>query len=324
MKPLLIRQTHSKRSLQVLAATSFVLGGVAHAQNIGVQLNGAPVNFSGAAPVNANGSVLVPMRGVFEAMQAQVRYIAPTQTIIANRGNREIQLTLGSATAYINGSATTLPQAARSINGSTYVPLRFVADALGARVAWNGGTQTVVIDDASLMGGNANNNPAPTAPAAPAGTQAVFERVDLNAPPTIVLNLNNTLRRYDLAPNAVVYQQIGNGTTFGPLVPVEANNLRQGDDVRVMLDGQTVTQIIAQRSVRAATVVAANGNRITLNDGTQLFIGPRFGFMDAQGKSAETATIAPNTPIALFVRAGTGVVYGASVAPRRFGRARPN
>src|SRR5438105_197047 len=63
---------------------------------IEVLLNGRPLNFGDTAPTQQQGRVLVPLRGVFEALGAQVNFDGPTQTILANRAGTQIQLQLGS------------------------------------------------------------------------------------------------------------------------------------------------------------------------------------------------------------------------------------
>jgi antitoxin (DNA-binding transcriptional repressor) of toxin-antitoxin stability system len=292
------------------AALALALAGPVLAQGIGVQINGSPVSFREAAPVNSGGSVLVPMRGVFEALNARVRYVAATSTIIANRGESEIQLTLGASTAYVNGQTVPLSQPARSISGSTFVPLRFVADALGATVRWDAGSRTVVINDPTLSGSLSG----PTAPANPTAPLSVLERIDVQEPARVVVRENGALRSYDLAANAEAYRQVGTNGTFGPLAPIELTDLRAGEDVRITQANGMVTQIIAQRSVRPARVRQATGNQIITDDGTVLTIGTRLRYFDASGREATTANLAAGTPVALYLRPN-GVIYGVSAAP---------
>ena len=295
----------------VLAAPS-----TCYAQSIGVQLNGAPVSFSEAAPLNAGGSVLVPMRGVFEAMRANVNFVASTNTIIANRGQSQIQLSLGSTSAFVNGQAVTLSQPARSIGGRTFVPLRFVADALGARVAWNAATNTVLIEDPTLGGGSNLGGGGGSAPVAPTAPTVALERVDLNEPARIIVRENGALRAYEMAANAEAFRQVSGGATFGPLVPIEMEDLRAGEDLKLTQANGLVTQVVAQRTVRGARVQSVNGNQIVLNDGTTLTVSNRVRFFGAGGREAAIPdNLAPGTPIALYVRPQTGVVYAVSASP---------
>jgi hypothetical protein len=112
---------------------------------IGVNVDGQPINFTGTQPMEVHGSVLVPLRGVFEALGANVDYNSQTSTITASRGGRLIVLPLGSPTATINGQTAQLSQPAQVYNGTTLVPLRFVAEALGDYVDWSSATHVVTI-----------------------------------------------------------------------------------------------------------------------------------------------------------------------------------
>jgi hypothetical protein len=91
------------------------------------------------------GRVLLPMRAVVEALQATVRWEEATQTASATDGVRMVRMTIGSHTAYLDDKAVTLDVPPQIINGYTYVPVRFPAEAFGAEVGWNAGTQTVMI-----------------------------------------------------------------------------------------------------------------------------------------------------------------------------------
>jgi hypothetical protein len=131
---------HSAAALTVLAS----LAGPACAQGITVTINGQPAQFD-QQPVLQGGSVLVPMRGVFERLNATVVYIAQSREIRANRGQTSIDLTMGSRDAQVNGRHVSLDTPATSLGGRTVVPLRFIAEALGAHVHWDAASRTVTI-----------------------------------------------------------------------------------------------------------------------------------------------------------------------------------
>ena len=109
-----------------------------------VNLDGQPLATS-TAPVQMNGRTLVPLRDIFEALGAKVNWNAAAQTISATRGTTQIGLAINNRTASVNGAPVTLDQAATLIDGRTFVPLRFIAEATGAKVDWNGTMQTVSI-----------------------------------------------------------------------------------------------------------------------------------------------------------------------------------
>lgn len=97
------------------------------------------------SPVMKQGNVSVPMRDIFEALGADVKWDQKTSTITATRGSKEVILRIGSKLAYIDGVKVTLSVEPAVINGSTMVPIRFVAEALGAKVTWDNESQTVII-----------------------------------------------------------------------------------------------------------------------------------------------------------------------------------
>lgn len=114
------------------------------AARISIYINDAELS-SAQAPVMKGGRVLVPLRSIFEGLDAKVQYTNRTKTIVATRDDQEVTLTLGSKTAYINGEAISLDVPANTIKGNTMVPIRFVSEAFGEKVFWNSRNQRVDI-----------------------------------------------------------------------------------------------------------------------------------------------------------------------------------
>ncbi len=123
------------------------------AANVSVIVNGQPVSFD-QPPVERAGRVFVPLRGVFERLGASVVYA--NGVINATGNGRNISLHIGSTQATIDGQPQSLDVAPFLVGARTLVPLRFVAQALGAAVDWNNNTSTVTITG----GGGSNNAPA--------------------------------------------------------------------------------------------------------------------------------------------------------------------
>lgn len=114
------------------------------AQPIIAKLDGQPLQFD-QPPVMVGGRVMVPLRGIFESLGANVRFEAATQKIHATRGSNVVELTLGSNQARVDGQPVSLDSPAATIGGRTMVPLRFVSEALGTEVRWQEATQTVFL-----------------------------------------------------------------------------------------------------------------------------------------------------------------------------------
>jgi len=110
-------------------------------------INGVPrpIDGRGTTPIAKSGRALVPLRPIFEALSLTVGWDGRTGAITGTQGNTVISLTVGSRLASINGRSTTLEVAPEIIGGRTMVPLRFIAESLGADVRWRESTQTITI-----------------------------------------------------------------------------------------------------------------------------------------------------------------------------------
>ncbi len=124
----------------LLAAVPLAAG--AQAPPVTVVVGGQPVAFD-QPPVERVGRVYVPLRGVFERLGATVVYEGGK--IEATRGTTTVALQIGSQTAIVNGQQTALDAPPFLIGARTLVPLRFVAQALGATVDYDGTARTVTI-----------------------------------------------------------------------------------------------------------------------------------------------------------------------------------
>ncbi|MFA5504907.1 MAG: stalk domain-containing protein [Vulcanimicrobiota bacterium] len=125
--------------------TIFAAAGLAVAQpNITTELNGNRLYFD-QPPVMQEGRVLVPLRGIFENLGADVLYTPATKQIKATGSGNTVELTLGERQAFINGRQVYLDVPAGTIAGRTMVPLRFVSEAMGAEVKWQSASRTVAI-----------------------------------------------------------------------------------------------------------------------------------------------------------------------------------
>ena len=137
--------TRTATTLTVAAClAAALLSPAALAQGITVLLNGETLPTS-TPPMETDGHVMVAMRDIFEALQATIEWNDATQTVTATLGETEIQLTIGEDHALLDGRTVPLDAPAVVTNGTTMVPLRFVAEATGADVRWNGTTRTVSI-----------------------------------------------------------------------------------------------------------------------------------------------------------------------------------
>ena len=132
----------------LLVALSFVP--VRAIAAVTIVVNGATVSFD-QPPIERGGRVFVPLRGVFERLGATVVY--DNGVINATGNGRDIQLKIGSNLATINGETYTSDVAPFLVGARTLVPLRFISEALGASVNYDGNTQTVTISTGMASSG---------------------------------------------------------------------------------------------------------------------------------------------------------------------------
>jgi len=102
------------------------------------------------APEITEGRVMVPLRAIAEALEADVTYDEETKTAVAeNDDELSVKIIAGSKTAYVNGEPYEFDVPARVVNGRFLVPVRFVSEAFKAKVSWNGNRQKVSVNGAA-------------------------------------------------------------------------------------------------------------------------------------------------------------------------------
>jgi len=92
-----------------------------------------------------NGRTLVPLRFVVESLGAKVDWIEDGQKIIITDKSIKIEMQIDNPVATANGKSITLDQPPVILNGRTMVPVRFVSENCGAKVAWVEESSTVIV-----------------------------------------------------------------------------------------------------------------------------------------------------------------------------------
>jgi hypothetical protein len=158
------------KSMRRTAIGIFALASAfAAADTVQVTVNGNPINFPDSQPQMVNGRVLVPLRGVFEALGATVIWDESSQSISADSSNRHVKLRIGDLEANVNGKVVDMDTAPMIDGGSTLVPLRFLSQSLGASVDWEPQQNLVAVTMRSDRGHAEHfGDPVPLAPPIPA------------------------------------------------------------------------------------------------------------------------------------------------------------
>ena len=98
------------------------------------------------AAVGVAGPPVGAVRPLLDALGGVVEWEAAVRRVTARRGEAVVQLQVDSRSALHGGQSVGLAVAPRLVSGRTLVPVRFVAEALGARVGYDADSGTVRID----------------------------------------------------------------------------------------------------------------------------------------------------------------------------------
>jgi len=82
------------------------------------------------------GTLMVPLRAMFEQMGATVSYDEASKSATASKPGAEVEVTLGKAVVLINGESRPLDVPPVMYQGTLLVPVRVISEALGAYVQW--------------------------------------------------------------------------------------------------------------------------------------------------------------------------------------------
>ena len=207
------------------------------------------------------GRLVVPVVRIYSALGIAVSRRG--DTITASAPGKTVVLRIGSASATIDGRPVTMDAPALSIGGATYVPLRFVAEALGAQATFNARANRVEIVS-SLVG----RTPALEQRAAGGAAQIVgsVSAIDLNsAPPSLTVVRGPSVRTIAITSTAAIALQdvVARTSAAGTL-----NDVHVGDAVSavVLADGR-VASVVVRYASRIGTIAAISGSQFVLDGG---------------------------------------------------------
>ncbi len=233
---------NSLMKVQIAAFSLFlplvVLSAPAQAQNdeIAITVDGEPVALTGKAIRTPDGAILVPLRGVFQKMGAAVQYSPRERAIVAVRGTTTVTLKLGELTGYINGTPYSLTTPAQLVGGATLVPLRFLAQAFGAKVRFSPVTRIASVTTKNIpTAAMASRKPEPLTAPAPISIPGLLRgTITALGEDVTIKGSDGVQERLALAPEPVILVKSGKN----PSVRRNLDALRVGDSVMVRLDGE--------------------------------------------------------------------------------------
>lgn len=89
------------------------------------------------AGIIENNRVLVPLRALAEALMFQVDWSASARVATIKKDALNLEVAIGGNIAFLNNTPLTMDIPAKIIANKTYVPVRFVSEALGVKIHWD-------------------------------------------------------------------------------------------------------------------------------------------------------------------------------------------
>ena len=91
------------------------------------------------------GTLLIPLRSMFEQMGATVSWDAGSQTATVSKPGAEVKVTVGKSEVVINGESRPLDVPPMIYQGTVLVPVRVISEGMGAYVQWVPDRHIVVV-----------------------------------------------------------------------------------------------------------------------------------------------------------------------------------
>jgi hypothetical protein len=117
-------------------------------------------------------TILVPLRSLFEQTGATVSYDPATKTVDVSKPGADVKVTVGQPEVVINGESRPLDVPPEIYKGTVVVPVRVIAEGMGAYVQWVADKRLVVVRYIPVAPPTPPPTPAPTPVPTPVPTLA--------------------------------------------------------------------------------------------------------------------------------------------------------
>ena len=122
-----------KKIMSAAMAVCVLSAGAAFAEEktVTVKVDGITLDIADQQPIIEDNRTLVPMRAIFEALDAKVDWNEQERAVSASKDENTLEIKIGEKRYKINGEEKELDVPAQIKNNRTLVPLKVVADGLG-------------------------------------------------------------------------------------------------------------------------------------------------------------------------------------------------
>ncbi len=128
--------------------SGFSFEDIAKEVNVNISVNGTMLSPE-RQPVNIDGRTLVPARSSLKNLEAKVDWYEDKNLVVVSKEDIVISMNIGEKIAKVNNVSKDMEVPAILIRGTVMIPLRFVAENLGAKVSWDGTLKAISIADKS-------------------------------------------------------------------------------------------------------------------------------------------------------------------------------
>lgn len=250
-------------ALAIAANAAMILPGCASAsaEDIKIIYDGRELELD-TAPQLVNDTTLVPMRAIFEAFGAKVKWDGDTQSVTAKKKSKTIYMTIGSDEITKNDETVKAQTAPQIIDGRTMIPVRVVSELLGLDVDWNVEDRAVIISSGSDEKDEAWKNNTGT--------------IDLSAMTAEAdgVSFDGNVITISKAGDYTISGQNGNAS-----ITVDA---RDENDKKARVKLRLNDAVLTNLTGAAINVAAADKLYITLEDGTENVISDGGEYADEE------------------------------------------
>ncbi len=257
----------SKRILSFLlcALLTAAMIPAAGAATITIKIDGQTVS-SDVAPVVESGTTLVPVRVITEYLGADVGWNNTARQATVKTAGYTVVFTIGSRNYTVNGAAKTLDVPAKIIGSRTMIPLRALAESIGAEVSYDAASNTAFVNYFTRMTGSIKISGSTTVQ--PISQAAADKLLSLNSGLTISV--------------------AGGGSGAGIKDSINgANDIGESSRVLTAEESASLNEVVVANDGIAIIVNPANPvKNLTKEQAEKIFLGEITNWKDVGGNDA--------------------------------------